>query len=929
FWNAEGILFLTAPTDLNGTFNVSLYHGNYTFRAHKGEEWSMPQQLFVRALGNLTLNATLYPSVEVTLDATLGGARAANLSIRFEHLHQSERSMLLTTDSKGSAREWIPAGEYSIYASRLQGEKRYAYLGTMQIRRSAEIAVQLQPAGMVSGTLLDAQFQNTMIVLEGAGRYQTRSTAPGYFEALVPIGTYNLWAVSPAGISTRYVGVAQVEVEAEGAELEIPMQSGEEVSGLLYHDRNGNGIADHDEGIAGSLAVSDALGPRRVYTDAEGRFSTLATGSLSLDAQASGYNDHTLTEMSLPQPTLEISLTPSPIMISGTVSASDGASMDGGIVLAEELFGNATSSFMVRGTVYTGALSPGEYNLTFSKEGGDGEYQLSERVMGLRVELGDDPLVLDLSVKKRYAVECNVTIEGEGESANLSFKGPEEYDYRMEQPGAAVHLEPGLYAVIAQKTHNATEYMAMKQVAVLYPGNVSIALKQATILSGSAVYEAERKKGVEVRAVEQGTGIEFSAVASNDTGDFSLALPRGYLFDLAVDYIENDTSVQGRQYRYRGEAKNLSTDMDRISRTIELAREIVNVTLEMRFQGVAGGMVELLAADASGISSKGEVDERGKLVKELAPGRYVIFMVTDAREAYISELNLTEDTFIEAVVSSACKLSGNLYYKGVVPASNATITLSFLGVEKELSADPLGYFEAWLPPGGYEVSAELKVEEEGVETVYTANHPLNLTRNLRLTRELYKVETYGVEILWDSIERRHAQPGSVVNYTIVVRNKGNVEDVFALSSTADEGWTVSFPQPDLPLDPGEERDVRVSITLPEDAKVAHGAVTVKASSKLERPTASVSKVLELDVVPYYALDLFPSPGAPKLGAENLTLGITVQHLGNAKDNITITCLNAEDLARAGWRAEWVPASGWKVENASAVSDEMNPGDLKE
>ncbi|MEW5937613.1 MAG: hypothetical protein AB1665_07335, partial [Candidatus Thermoplasmatota archaeon] len=64
-------------------------------------------------------------------------------------------------------------------------------------------------------------------------------------------------------------------------------------------------------------------------------------------------------------------------------------------------------------------------------------------------------------------------------------------------------------------------------------------------------------------------------------------------------------------------------------------------------------------------------------------------------------------------------------------------------------------------------------------------------------------------------------------------------------------------------------------------------------------------------------------------AENLTLGITVQHLGNAKDNITITCLNAEDLARAGWRAEWVPASGWKVENASAVSDEMNPGDLKE
>ena len=78
-------------------------------------------------------------------------------------------------------------------------------------------------------------------------------------------------------------------------------------------------------------------------------------------------------------------------------------------------------------------------------------------------------------------------------------------------------------------------------------------------------------------------------------------------------------------------------------------------------------------------------------------------------------------------------------------------------------------------------------------------------------------QLYGVDLEPETSDGI-GSPGDVINYTLLMTNKGNGTDTFLLSSSnVDPDWTVELPITSVELTAGEAVEVVVSVTIPADA----------------------------------------------------------------------------------------------------------------
>jgi PKD repeat protein len=75
-------------------------------------------------------------------------------------------------------------------------------------------------------------------------------------------------------------------------------------------------------------------------------------------------------------------------------------------------------------------------------------------------------------------------------------------------------------------------------------------------------------------------------------------------------------------------------------------------------------------------------------------------------------------------------------------------------------------------------------------------------------------------------------PGGSVSYDVLVVNRGNAQDVFALTAVSSRAYAVSLSSASLELSPRESRTVTVVLAVPADAAPGRDVVTVRASSTL-------------------------------------------------------------------------------------------------
>ncbi|MCS7131748.1 MAG: DNRLRE domain-containing protein, partial [Hadesarchaea archaeon] len=152
-----------------------------------------------------------------------------------------------------------------------------------------------------------------------------------------------------------------------------------------------------------------------------------------------------------------------------------------------------------------------------------------------------------------------------------------------------------------------------------------------------------------------------------------------------------------------------------------------------------------------------------------------------------------------------------------------------------------------------------------------------------------------VEVLVSPGEASGA-PGETLSFEVVVKNLGNVDDVYALEATDALGWSLDLEDSALIVPRGEDRATTLRVTIPSDVTTsADDDIEVKATSlENAQVSSSATCVARAVVVRGVALEISPSyqSGAP---GETLSFTVRLTNTGNVDDTYT---LSASD--DAGW-----------------------------
>jgi uncharacterized membrane protein len=128
-----------------------------------------------------------------------------------------------------------------------------------------------------------------------------------------------------------------------------------------------------------------------------------------------------------------------------------------------------------------------------------------------------------------------------------------------------------------------------------------------------------------------------------------------------------------------------------------------------------------------------------------------------------------------------------------------------------------------------------------------------------------------------------ARPGETVTYTFQLRNAGNGNDSFTLSSKASRSWPVRLVEERvLAVGPGEERDVTVEMTVPPFTpdNTTTGLELIAVSEAGLGARYASSKVTTT-VLPVYSVELqSPSSGQKVYAGKTVTFTIIITNRGN-------------------------------------------------
>jgi len=156
----------------------------------------------------------------------------------------------------------------------------------------------------------------------------------------------------------------------------------------------------------------------------------------------------------------------------------------------------------------------------------------------------------------------------------------------------------------------------------------------------------------------------------------------------------------------------------------------------------------------------------------------------------------------------------------------------------------------------------------------------------------------GVGVYISPPRRRSGPPGRKLDYTVTVKNEGNVEDTYDLwaSDNADPSWNPTVSPTSLTLTAGASGETTLTVTIPHNASLgAEDNITVIATSK-ENIDASdnASCVAQATALRMVEVSLSPENQSGPPG-ETLTYTVTIKNTGNVEDNYALAKSD-----NAGW-----------------------------
>ncbi|MEM2868837.1 MAG: STT3 domain-containing protein [Thermoplasmata archaeon] len=893
-WSARGRISI--PCNNLGYFEVYLPAGNYSIRAYKplNETDTYTNTTRLELSEATELNLSLMQGVRVSGtvfwdrnsdEVTNEGEAVEGAAVVFEELERAGRRVTVFTNETGAYRAFLAEKtNYTVSVSCNGYLTATDFLTTGSvldepISRNFKLdpaRVPLRITFLIDGTPAPA---GVTVYLDpassGAQALNLTTDNEGSVSAPVIPGKYIVRVEDESKTWRGEVNLSllqplEVWLGNGTTELALSLKAKVKLSGVVYQDENGDGVAQKAEHrnalikfIPEELVSSaDAFVPGVSYLPgvtgvetSEGRYEVLIPPG--------NYTVWTLLQLSSPQTPDLVFLERAGVERTGplNISLRPGCTVRGMVYVDLNHNGRYDSGENRQG-IPLGLFEPGNGRLATLSSDPDGWYEAilpRGAHYGLAVEnytnetLSEDVLVpimylasVGLEVPDGPVAEMNVTLE-----RRIETLGRVHYDRNAnEQPDAEEGVE-----------------------------------------------------GAEL-AFEAASGARFTA-RTNETGNYSIYLEEGS-YDVKV-------AAGGYAPEPNG-TRSVRVGLE--TRTFELKLEAINLTLSIHvtFSGsgrlTSGAFVSLFALDGRGENASSSTDRDGRLVMSLRPGVYALYAkarVDSAELAALMPLELepsSDAVKLNVPLEKAVRVWGSVFLSSEDGVSRMPerVRLSFnasLEVKGANRTVPLELietrpvYELHIPPANYTVEATYVAMERGLNVTYNSTSQLNISKgetSAQWDTVLRRVDDHSVSVRWDETQKATIEVNGTVNYTVELSNTGNKRATFELEALPPSGWEVNLSERSVSLDVGASAKVMVGIRASAEANAGDNFVTFRArSSELPQQFSNQTSLI-VRIVQIYGVELKASTDSPTTAGEEagMLYKFMLVNRGNGFDTFNLT-----------------------------------------
>jgi dolichyl-diphosphooligosaccharide--protein glycosyltransferase len=869
------------------------------------------------SLGTQTYNLTagktekpslsLYSASQISGTVKVNGASQGNVAIGF--ITQS-KEVVVIADSSGHYNVTLPQGTYTVYAKSIKDNVDYVTMFQFVAdSNTMSLDLNLDAGAVVSGTVTT---DGTSVAKNARVTYTSTSTGTflngttdsnGAYRLVLPNGEYFVYSASS---SKAYWGIMTVSGSVTN---NITLQDSAVLSGKVFYDANGNNNLDNGEALSNAVLTvkSNTTSAQSVsfLSGSGGTYSiVLPKGSgYVLSVTKDGYTTWTKSYEPLnASESTNIALGATNRTVTGTVNLG-GSPVDGIVVNFQQQGSSTIAASATTDSTgkFTVSLKPGTYYVSIDQDAVAGDNSVKYQYnASLTVPIGRDPTALDISLVERVKVTGTV-VTGAGPAQNtVRFIGADNKTLNV-STAFILYLQSGTYSIYVNGVGSGKHYANLTTADVGVGTNLTINVDPASTVSGQLQLKADSTDLRIPASITISKGSASYTTTATSQGAFTTYLPNG-TYTVGADYHTKATINGTSRYVVYTASQSVTVNGETTNVQIKMDRSLDNSTLSGSISGATSGVEwKFTALDSTGIDAT-VTSGSGDYSIDLAPGTYSMYGIDGANHVYMGTVAITAraQQTNNVTMSTGIAVSGIAKYKGS-PVSGAEVILSNNALVK-VTTDNTGYYYAVLPAGLYNASATWVHEEvSGVNVTYSQAFDVNLTATATKNFDLIRQIKGAVGVSW-SDAKKTIDAGQTVVYNVTVTNRGNIDDTYKLTATADPGWTVSFSQTSVSLGwgPDSSKTVQVTIKTPSNAKVSHSAVKITATST-NNTAATSSANVDVTVRPSYGVGV--SLGSPESATNMIyTYPVQVKNTGNIQDsfNLTLSSEVINALKDKGW-----------------------------
>jgi uncharacterized membrane protein len=279
--------------------------------------------------------------------------------------------------------------------------------------------------------------------------------------------------------------------------------------------------------------------------------------------------------------------------------------------------------------------------------------------------------------------------------------------------------------------------------------------------------------------------------------------------------------------------------------------------------------------------------------------------VLEASESFSGNPNVDVDAFLGMDFPGA---GVHTFFDGAIDEAyiyNRELTVEEIGwlYNRSWSESPTKYNIELGPEESTQLAFSVKVPENAraghVQKFLLTTFPISNPENVETQSVTVEVlPKYDAEISLDETEQS-GKPSDILTFQAALRNTGNVEDTYDISTEGRGGWDLSLSDNSVTVLPEEVGFFNFSVTVPPDALPGDSAsFRIQATSRGDpKLTVHVEGTAVATAMSSFSMTLTPELGQGPPGSE-VTFSVELKNLGTISDTINLEVDNT-----FGWDIE--------------------------